>query len=429
MHSCVLGAGVIGVTTAYELLMAGHEVSLIEEQSQVAQMTSLGNGAQLSYSYVAPLADASIWKKWPEYLFSQHSPLRFKPQLDPALWHWLWQFLVACNHQRANISSRQLLTLAQISQTQIEQIRAQHGFDFQHKTSGKLVMLSDQASIDVAAAQITFQAQYGCQQSILSIAQCIELEPALAHAQTRWLAGVYTPAEEVGDCALFCQHLLAIMAQSPRFKFLPNARIESAHLVDGKVAHINLRQTETATASTTERHTADHFVVAMGIESARFANMLGFRLPVYPLKGYSITVPIRDANSASAPHISITDLSQKIVYARLGDRLRVAGRVELVGHDLRIPPKAIAELVNATHTLFPESGDLNDTQQLSPWAGLRPATPTGVPILGKSPIPNVYLNVGHGALGWTLACGSASLLRNVICGETPAIDMTGFAFR
>lgn len=429
MHSCVLGAGVIGVTTAYQLLMAGHEVSLIEEQSQVAQMTSLANGAQLSYSYVAPLADASIWRKWPEYLFSQHSPLRLKPQLDPALWHWLWQFLMACNHQRANISSRQLLTLAQLSQVQIEQIRAQHGFDFQHQTSGKLVMLSDQASIDAAAGQIAFQAQYGCQQSILGINQCIELEPALAHAQTRWLAGVYTPAEEVGDCASFCQHLLATMAQSPRFQFLPNARIESAHLVGGKVSHINLRQTETATGSPTTRHTADHFVVAMGIESARFAKMLGFRLPVYPLKGYSITVPIRDANSASAPHISITDLSQKIVYARLGDRLRVAGRVELVGHDLRIPPEAIAELVKATQTLFPESGDLNAAEQLSPWAGLRPATPTGVPILGKSPIANVYLNVGHGALGWTLACGSASLLRSVICGETPAIDMTGFAFR
>jgi D-amino-acid dehydrogenase len=219
------------------------------------------------------------------------------------------------------------------------------------------------------------------------------------------------------------------MAQSPRFQFLPNTRIESAHLVGGKISHINLRQTETATGSPTTRHTADHFVVAMGIESARFTDMLGFRLPLYPLKGYSITVPIRDTNSDSAPHISITDLSQKIVYARLGDHLRVAGRVELVGHDLRIQQKAITELVEATHTLFPESGDLNDAEQLSPWAGLRPATPTGVPIVGRSPIVNVYLNVGHGALGWTLACGSASLLRNVICGETPAIDMTGFAFR
>lgn len=423
MHSCVLGAGVIGVTTAYQLLMAGHEVSLIDEHTQVAQMSSLGNGAQLSYSYVAPLADASIWKKWPEYLFSPHSPLSLKPQWDPALWRWLWDFLKACNNSRAQTSSRQLLSLAQLSHIEIGQIRAQHAFDFQHQTSGKLVMLSDKAAITAASAQIEFQAQYACQQSLLDVAQCVKLEPALAHAQQRWLAGVYTPSEEVGDCAAFCQNLLAIMAQSPSFQFLSGTRITAAEMCDGRLSRLSLQQGATVTSMS-----ADNFVIAMGEGSANFAKMLGFRLPVYPLKGYSITVPIRDGGTATAPRISVTDLAQKIVYARLGDRLRVAGRVELVGQDLSIPSKAIQELVSATSSLFPLSGDLSDASQLSPWTGLRPATPTGLPMLGNSPIANVYLNVGHGALGWTLACGSARLLRDVICGDAPSIDVAGFKF-
>lgn len=423
MHSCVLGAGVIGVTTAYQLLMAGHEVSLIDEQAQVASMASFGNGAQLSYSYVAPLADASVWKKWPEYLFSANSPLRLKPQLDLALWRWLFDFLAASNDKQAKLSSRELLALAQLSQAQVEELGRQHTFDFQHQASGKLVMLSDQASIDSAAAQIEFQAQFGCKQSILEIAQCVAIEPALAYAQKRWLAGVYTPSEEVGDCALFCQHLLTIMLKSPKFHFLSNSRIESVQMKGERLAHVSLMQN-----GVKSNISADHFVVAMGVESTHFSQLLGFRLPVYPLKGYSITVPISDGNNASAPQISITDLSQKIVYARLGDRLRVAGRVELVGKDLSISNKAIKELVDATQSLFPNCGQLSDANRLSPWAGLRPATPTGLPILGKSPVSNVYLNVGHGALGWTLACGSATLLRNIICGETPAINMAAFEF-
>ena len=423
MHSCVLGAGVIGVTTAYQLLMAGHEVTLIDAQDSAAQMTSLGNGAQLSYSYVAPLADASIWRKWPEYLFSPHSPLTFRPQLDWSQWRWLTQFLASSNTKRAKLTSMQLLTLAQYSQRQIADLMQSHPFDFQHKVSGKLVMLSDQASLDSAASQITFQSQYGCEQSILNMDACLALEPALAHAQNRWIGGVYTPGEAVGDCAQFCQGLMAIMLQSPRFQFLARSRVIAVEKKQSHLSSVTLLR-----EGKTQKFAADDFVIALGVESVHVARQLGFSLPIYPLKGYSITVPISDAARNAAPHISITDLSQKIVYARLGDQLRVAGRVELVGGDLRIEPKTIAELINATHHLFPDSGDLSDPGRLSPWAGMRPATPTGVPIIGRSPVDNVYLNVGHGALGWTLACGSAALLASLIDKESPAIDATPFSF-
>ncbi len=424
MHSCVLGGGVIGVTTAYQLLMAGHEVTLIDAQDNVAQMTSLGNGAQLSYSYVAPLADASIWSKWPQYLFSPKSPLTFKPQLDVSQWSWLAQFLSASNTKRARKTSLQLLTLAQLSQAQILTLMQQEQLNFQHKVSGKLVMLSDQASVDSAATQIAFQAQYGCEQSILNMDACLRLEPALTHAQHRWLAGVYTPGEAVGDCAEFCQSLMEAMLQSTRFQFLSNSQVIGVEKKANRLSAVKLRQ-----INGTQKFVADNFIIALGVESVTLARHLGFKIPIYPLKGYSITVPVTGATSDAAPHISITDLSQKIVYARLGDQLRIAGRVEIVGNDLSIEPKTIAELVVATQDLFPNSGDLSDVSFLSPWAGMRPATPTGVPIIGQSPVRNVYLNVGHGALGWTLACGSAALLRNLICGESPAIDATPFSFK
>jgi D-amino-acid dehydrogenase len=423
VHSCVLGAGIIGVTTAYQLLMAGHEVTLIDAQDNVAQMTSLGNGAQLSYSYVAPLADASIWKKWPEYLFSATSPLTFKPQFDTLQWRWLAQFLSASNTTRAKKTSAQLLKLAQHSQRQIEILMRDEQLNFHHNVSGKLVMLSDRASIDSAAAQIAFQAQYGCEQSIVDMDACLRLEPALAHAQHRWLAGVYTRSEAVGDCAEFCQGLMKVMLQSTRFQFLPNTRVVGVEKKADQLSKVKLVFNKKESY-----FSADNFILTLGAESVGFASHLGFKLPIYPLKGYSITVPITATESAAAPHISITDLSQKIVYARLGDQLRVAGRVELVGNNLSISSKTIAELVAATRNLFPDSGDLSNINSLSPWAGMRPATPTGVPIIGQSPVRNVYLNVGHGALGWTLACGSAALIRDLICGGDQAIDSTPFAF-
>ncbi len=382
-------------------------------------MTSYGNGAQLSYSYVAPLADPSVWSKWPHYLFSSESPLTLKPRLDTAQWSWLIKFLAASNAQQVKRTTIDLLQLAFYSRDKLAHMLADTPFDFAYRTAGKLVMFTDAAALESARSQVEFQAAYGCNQQVINAARCLEIEPALAASSRPWAGGVYTASEEAGDCALFCERLLETMKPLAEFRFLPNTSISGGTVRNNKLHAVNAggQQIE-----------ADSFVLAMGVDSAAFARKLGFSLPVYPLKGYSITVPVAAETAAAAPQVSITDLSRKIVYARLGDRLRVAGRVEIVGMDRSIPQRAVQELVNGTKELFPGCGDLSDTAALSPWAGFRPATPTGLPIIGQSPINGLYLNVGHGALGWTLACGSAALLAELMQGSPASISSQPYAY-
>lgn len=420
MHICVLGAGVVGVTASFCLLNQGYEVTLVDAMEEPGEGASHGNGAQLSYSYVAPLADPSVWTKWPYYLFSRESPLTIRPNADPAQWKWLVSFLLACTASRAKQTTAELLKLAFFSRKELSRLLDKVPLEFHHRVAGKLVMHADDASLEAARSQVAFQAEHGCRQRILTKSECFDIEPALASARRRWVGGVYTEDEEVGDCALFCKGLVAEMSKRPGFRFLSSTRIRQATARNGRLVSV---ETET------DRLDADAFVLAMGIESAAFTRRLGFRLPVYPLKGYSITVPLRDTGERAAPRTSITDLSKKIVYARIGSKVRVAGRVELVGTDGRIPARAIRELTSAAAEMFPAGVDLSDPGRLAPWAGFRPATPTGLPIIGASPLRGLYLNVGHGSLGWTLACGSAALLAAQIAGRTPPIDHAPYQLR
>eukprot|EP01022_Parablepharisma_sp_SALTPOND_P026417 TRINITY_DN6349_c0_g1_i1.p4 TRINITY_DN6349_c0_g1~~TRINITY_DN6349_c0_g1_i1.p4 ORF type:complete len:422 (-),score=196.61 TRINITY_DN6349_c0_g1_i1:2689-3954(-) len=419
MHICVMGAGVIGVTTAYRLLQDGHQVSLIDERDQPGAGTSQGNGAQLSYSYVAPLADPSVWSKWAYYTFSKDSPLTLRPTLEAAQYRWLFEFLRCCNAQRVRRTTIDLLKLAFYSRDQLTQWNAGLDLQFDYLRSGKLVMFTDTEGLDAAAQQVQFQAQYGCQQEVLDAAACIRIEPALGRSRRDWAGGVYTPSEEAGDCPQFCRALVAVMQADPNFRFLGNTRVTAARLQEGSLQ---------AVQAGSEWIRADRFVLSLGAESADFARQVGLSLPLYPLKGYSITVPLEDEVSrAAAPQVSITDISRKIVYARLGQRLRVAGRIELVGRDHSIPQRAIDELKNGMGELFPDCR-LGEDATLSPWTGFRPATPSGVPIVGASPVGNLYLNLGQGALGWTLACGSAALLADQIAGRSRAIDDAPFRY-
>ncbi|UIN21791.1 D-amino acid dehydrogenase [Herbaspirillum frisingense] len=423
MHICVLGAGVIGVTTAYRLLQDGHQVSLIDAHDQPGAGTSQGNGAQLSYSYVAPLADPSVWTKWAYYMFSKESPLTIKPTLDGAQYRWLAQFLRCCNAERVRHTTLDLLQLAFYSRDQLTQWNAGLNLSFDYQRSGKLVMFTDAQGLESAAAQVRFQAQYGCQQEVLGAAECIRIEPALGHSQRDWSGGVYTPSEEAGDCPQFCRALVDVMQADPNFRFIGGARVDAVRREDRQ------GQALRAVQAGGQWLEADRFVLALGADSTDFARLLDLRLPLYPLKGYSITVPLEDDTSrTAAPQVSITDIARKIVYARLGQRLRVAGRIELVGQDRSIPRRAIEELKNGMRELFPACR-LGDDATLSPWMGFRPATPSGVPIVGRSPVNNLYLNIGQGALGWTLACGSAALLADQIAGRTRAIDDTPFQYR
>ncbi|HTN65898.1 MAG TPA: D-amino acid dehydrogenase [Burkholderiaceae bacterium] len=421
MHICVLGAGVIGTTSAYQLLEAGHQVTLLDAKPVPASGASLGNGAQLSYSYVAPLADPSVWSKWPYYLASPNSPLTLRPWTDSAQWGWLLQFLAACTPGKVRSTTIELLRLAFFSREQLARLRGTMPFDFLHRTAGKLVMFSDANALQLAKKQIDFQAEHGCEQEIVDAGRCLGIEPALVASGRKWAGGVYTPSEEVGDCALFCQRLLASMKNHPGFEFLPSMPISRVEVKNRVLRSV---------WAGSDNIQADAFVLAMGAESAAFASKAGFSVPIYPLKGYSITVPLGEAVLAVAPQVSITDLSRKIVYARLGDRMRVAGRVELVGMNPDIPKRAIDELTRAVAETFPGcvSPSAADGSAWSPWAGFRPATPTGLPIIGPSPVENLYLNVGHGSLGWTLACGSAALLAQQIDGKATAIDTAAFRF-
>lgn len=422
MHLCVLGAGVIGVTSAYRLLQDGHQVTLIDAAPQAGQGTSLGNGAQLSYSYVAPLADPSIWSHWAHYLFSPDSPLTLRPQMDVAQWRWLLSFLAACNGKQVKSTAIALLQLAFHSRDELSRLQQTNNFDFSYRVAGKLVLYSDPKALQAAHRQVDFQAQFGCEQEVIDLQRCLQIEPALATAQRSWVGGVYTPSEAVGDCALFCQGLVKNMQQNSAFRFLSSTAIQQPLLQQGRLQSVQ---------TSTGKIDADAFVLALGSESTAFAWQAGIRLPLYPLKGYSITVPLDDASSQrAAPHVSITDLSRKIVYARLDNRLRVAGRVELVGRDRNIPARAIQELRDGVRTLFPGSlGNHDDnTNHLSPWTGFRPATPSGIPIVGVSPVNNLYLNLGQGALGWTLACGSAAVLAAQIGGYQSAIDDAPFRY-
>ncbi|EJM96052.1 D-amino acid dehydrogenase [Herbaspirillum sp. YR522] len=420
MHICVLGAGIIGVTSAYRLLQDGHQVTLVDASDAPGNGTSLGNGAQLSYSYVAPLADPSVWSKWSYYLFSSDSPLTFKPTLEWQQYRWLFAFLRCCNAARVQRTTIDLLQLAFFSRDQLRQWNAHLDLQFDHQASGKLVMFTDPAALDAARHQVRFQAQFGCQQEVLDAARCIAIEPSLGHSQRDWAGGVHTPSEEAGDCPGFCRALVAAMQADPRFRFIGGARADAVRTEAGALRAVQ------AGGQWIE---AERFVLALGADSRAFAQQVGLSLPLYPLKGYSITVPLEDeASRHAAPRVSITDIARKIVYARLGQRLRVAGRIELVGRDACIAQRAIDELKAGVRELFPGCTLGSDTT-LSPWAGFRPATPSGVPIIGASPVPNLYLNIGQGALGWTLACGSAALLADQIAGRHGAIDDAPFRWR
>lgn len=418
MHICILGAGIMGITSAYRLLKEGHQVTLIDERKHVGEGTSHGNGAQLSYSYVAPLADPSILHHLSYYLFSKESPLTLRPKLDPAQWSWIIQFLKACNTKQAHQTTIELLRLAFYSRDTLHQIQKLHQLKFDYREAGKLVMYTDPEALQNAQKQLDFQAQFGCSQKILPLSECIDIEPALGNANRPWVGGVYTPSEEVGDCAMFCEQLYDVMKTNPNFTFMGSTKVTKLNITNNTLNAVSTSQGEVA---------ADAFVLAMGSYSQQLAKQAGFSLPVYPLKGYSITVPLKNEQAQTgAPQVSITDIAKKIVYARLGDRLRVAGRVEILGLNDRIPQKAIEELKNGVTELFPQSAQFTDDSTISPWAGFRPTTPTGLPIIGTSPINRLFLNVGQGSLGWTLSFGSAEILADTIANRPTHVDKTSY---
>jgi D-amino-acid dehydrogenase len=415
MEVLVLGAGVIGLTTAYYLNAAGHRVTVVDRHPEVAQETSYANGAQLSYSYVAPLAGPGVLGKVPGWLTDGDAPMRFRPSLDPHQWRWCLQFVRACSWQQSASSTQKLLELSFLSRTLMHRLIADEpSLDFNYVRSGKLVLHRDPQTYSAAVDQLALQRSLGCEQQALDRDACVLKEPALENIHHEIAGGVYTASEDTADCYLFCKSIERLLrARGVSFELAVNVSALK-QTSDGRVeAWADAR-----------RLPGEQIVVALGCESVRLLKPLGVDIPVYPLKGYSLTIPV--GSTSVAPSLSVTDFSRKIVYARLGDRLRVAGMADLVGYSRALNRRRLATLRRESQRVFPQAGDYAAADE---WAGLRPATPLGMPILGPTRQRNLWLNVGQGALGFTLATGCAQLLSDWMDSRAATIDRTMFGLK
>jgi D-amino-acid dehydrogenase len=406
---CIIGGGVVGLATAYALVRDGIDVTLVEARDALGSETSFANGGQLSYRYVAPLADAGVPWQALGWMLRGDSPLRLRPRLDPAQWRWMAAFIAACRTSVNRRNGAHLLRLALLSQATLQNWREDDRLDgFGWRRNGKLVTFRDAAHFHHARQRLVDNVH----QQVLGPAECASLEPALAGVPL--VGGIYTPDEEVADCHAFCQQLAARLRASGRCEFLLGQTVTGICHADGQVQAIELGG---------QRLPVDNLVIAAGHRSAALA-LPGVRMPLYPLKGYSLTVPIGAAHQA--PDLSITDYDRKIVYARIGEHLRVAAMVDIVGFDPTPDPRRLALIKRQARETFPMAGDYEHAIE---WAGMRPATPSGVPLIGATGYRNLWLNLGHGALGFTLACGSARLLSELIRQHTPSIDVQGLTPR
>ena len=410
MKIIVLGSGVIGTTSAYFLAKAGHDVTVIERQNGAGLETSFANAGEISPGMAAPWAAPGIPLRALKWLFMRHSPLVVRPQLDPAMWRWMFQMLKNCNVARYDTNKARMVRLAEYSRDCLVALRTETGIAYDERSKGTLQVFRDQQQVDEAAHDIAVLARYGVPYALLDPAGCEAVEPALARVRGSIVGGLRLPGDETGDCFMFTQ-ALAAMATELGVVFRNGVEIRSLHQSGGAIESVD------TTAGVLR---ADAFVMAMGSYSPLLLKPLGIRIPVYPVKGYSITMPIVDA--AAAPESTVMDETYKVGITRLGERIRVGGTAELTGYDTRLREERRAPLVRAVTDLFPHGGDLS---RATFWTGLRPMTPDGTPVIGPTPYRNLFLNTGHGTLGWTMSCGSARVLADLVSGKRPEISLEG----
>lgn len=413
MHVCVIGGGIVGLATAWQLIRRGATVTLIERGNDVAREASYANGGQLSYDYVAPLADAGVLRFVPYALLRDDAALRLRPKWSAHYWRWSWSFLRRANSMDAARTTEALLGLGRLSRRAMADVLADlrevaDPASLDYRENGKLVIYRDSASWQKAQAQRERQASLGSVQHALTAAKCIELEPALAPSAADIVGGIHTPTEAVIDGYRLAQAMARWLDQQPGFSLKLNEEVCDLGCQDRHLRAL------ICAGSTVD---ADAFVVTSGVGAQPLLAKLGIALPILPLKGYSLTLPIRDSDQA--PELSITDARRKIVLARLGQRMRIAGMVDLGEGSTDLDPKRLKALKEQARQAFPKVGDYN---QAKPWAGLRPATPSGRPVIAATEYPNLWINAGHGTLGLTLAAGSAVLLADQVMGNEESIN-------
>jgi len=404
----VLGAGVVGVSAAWYLADAGHEVSVLERRAEAGLETSFANGGQISASHAEPWAKPAVIPKMLRWLGREDAPLLFRPRADWAQWAWGLRFLRECMPGRFEQHSRALAGLAAYSRESLRALRSSTGIRYDELARGILHFATSERDFEALARHTEAMRALGVERQVKTAAECVTLEPALKDSRHPVVGGIYDPKDESGDAHRFTQELARLAAaRGVAFRF--STAIQAIEAAGDAVTGVRLES---------ERVSADAYVVSLGSYSPLLLAPLGIRIPVYPLKGYSITLPLGPAEQAAAPTVSLTDEAAKIVISRLGNRLRAAGTAELAGYDTSINPVRCAAITHRIRELFPALGGITAVQT---WTGLRPATPNNVPVIGKTKLRNLYLNTGHGTLGWTLACGSASVIADVISGARPQV--------
>ncbi|MEQ1808109.1 MAG: D-amino acid dehydrogenase [Burkholderiaceae bacterium] len=425
MKVIVLGAGLLGVTSAYFLRQQGHDVSVVDRQASPAAETSFANGGQISVSHAEPWANPGAPLKVLKWLGKEDAPLLFRIRADMRQWLWGLQFLRECTPARTRYNIEQIVRLGSYSRDTLQQLRRDIGIAYDERTQGILHFYTSQKEFDGAEAPAAQMRALGCDRRVISADEAVKLEPALRHIRAQLAGATYTAEDESGDANRFARELVK-RCEADGVQFLLSHTVTALREVGGKIDHVEATDSE----GRFQRLRADAYVLAMGSLSPLYAQPLGISLPIYPAKGYSVTMPVKDASMAH--QVSLTDDEYKLVFSRLtthptpaapgGDRLRIAGTAELNGYDRDLNRVRCEAIVKRVEQLFPGAGD---SEQAQFWTGLRPATPSNVPIIGRSKLPNLFLNTGHGTLGWTHSCGSGKSIARIVSGLKPEVD---FAF-
>ena len=414
MKVLVLGAGVVGVTTAYYLSRLGCEVTVLDRQPGPGLETSFANAGEISPGYASPWAGPGVPLKAVRWMLDRDGPLVVRPQADMAMWLWLLRMLRNCTAARYRVNKARMVRVAEYSRDCLRQLRAETNIQYDQRSQGTLQLFRKRSQLDAIGGDVEVLRQYGVPFEVLDRDGCIQAEPALAGVRDKLVGGLRLPDDETGDCFLFTQ-TLASMSATLGVRFLYGTTVHAIGVSSGRAVQV---------MTSNGAFSADAYIVAFGSFSPLLLRPIGIGIPVYPVKGYSTTLPIVD--ESAAPQSTVMDETYKVAITRLGDRIRVGGTAEVGSYEVRLVPARRAPLDRSLTDLFPRGGDLSRSTF---WSGLRPMTPDGPPIIGPSSIENLFLNTGHGTLGWTMACGAARVVADQITGRKPEIFADDLSFK